>query len=238
MTTPAVTRTPRHDATVLATRALTPRMRRVTVAAPSLVGVHPRPSQDVELILAEPTGRRVKRRYTISSARPALGEFDLDVLLHGPGLGATWGAQVKPGDAVQFFGPRGRLELSDAWWHLFAGDESALPAIASLVAALPSDHQAVVLLEVAGPDDELPISRPGAGADVRWLHRGNLPPGQPGLLAAALDELPTRDGTGHAYVLGETRAGIALRPHLGRLGLGTAQTYLKGYWNIGRSARQ
>lgn len=238
-----MTRTPRHDVTVVATRLLTPRMRRITVAAPSLVGLRPRPSQDVELVLdqscgtAEPSGRRVKRRYTISAARPDVGQFDLDVLLHGNGPGAMWGAQADPGDSVSFFGPRGKLAVTDAEWQLFVGDESALPAIASLVAALPADQHATVLAEVGTAADELPLGRPDGAADVQWLHRGSVPPGTAELFATALAQLHPRAETCHAYLLGETRAVIALRPELQRLGIDAAQTFVKGYWNVGRDAR-
>ena len=96
MSRPVVRRSPIHAARVLAAAQLTPRMRRVTVQADTMVGVTTRPAQDVELFLREDGGRRVKRRYTIRHARPDIGELDLDVLLHGHGPGATWGAMHSP----------------------------------------------------------------------------------------------------------------------------------------------
>src|SRR3954447_15470421 len=98
-------------------------MRRISMRSDALLGVAIRPAQDVELLLREPSGRRVKRRYTIRHARPVVGELDLDVLLHGDGPGARWGSAARAGDEVEFQGPRGKLELRTAPAHLLIGDE-------------------------------------------------------------------------------------------------------------------
>jgi NADPH-dependent ferric siderophore reductase len=226
--TTVVRRTPLHAATVVDARDLTPRMRRITLHAPTLD--EPRPAQDIELVLTDDTGRKVKRRYTITHYRD--GHFDVDALRHGTAPGASWAATTKPGDDIRFFGPRGKLELRDAAWHLFVGDESALPAIAELAGAIRTP--AYALIEVGGPDDELPVD-----AEVRWLHRdttagGPTPPGTTDLFGAALDAYTPPPGDGHAYLLGESRVVAALRPRLHALGLGNEQLYVKGYWNVGR----
>ena len=207
-------------------------MRRVTLRSPAMVGVEIRPAQDVELLLREPTGRRVKRRYTIRHARPDTGELDLDILLHGDGPGARWGEAAEPGQTVEFQGPRGKLELRPAPWHLLVGDESALPAIAAIGAALPAGEQAQAVIEIQDAADELPIP----GADVRWVHRGPAAAGGSTLLAAALDELEIPAGA-RGYLMGESRAMIALRARLEERGVDHAAIFVKGYWNIGRPDR-
>ncbi|SOD70798.1 NADPH-dependent ferric siderophore reductase [Jatrophihabitans sp. GAS493] len=239
----SIRRTPLHTATVTAASDLTPRMRRVTVTAPTLVGVAVNPAQDVELVLAEPSGRRVKRRYTIRFARPEIGEWDLDMLLHQEGPGSQWAADAKPGDAITFFGPRGRLKLTEADWDLFVGDESSLPAIAALLEALHGDgpggqpRRARAFIEVEGAGDELPIQAgDGVELDLRWIHRGGLAAGTPTALAPQLDGFVsdgwTASGIGHAYLLGESRTVVALRAHLAPLQLSTEQIFTKGYWNL------
>jgi NADPH-dependent ferric siderophore reductase len=222
MTTPVIRRSPAHTGRVIAVDQLTPRMRRVTVQADSMAGVEIRPAQDVELLLREQSGRRVKRRYTIRSARPHAGELDLDVLLHGAGPGSTWGATAAPGDEVQFQGPRGKLQLTSATWHLLVGDESALPA----------DEAAIAVIEVHDADDELPIR-----GEMHWVHRGEHAPGTPELLVAAVEALPLPDGAGHGYLMGETRTMVALRAVLEQRGLPHEDIFVKGYWNIGRPDR-
>ncbi len=228
----AIRRTPLHEATVVRAEPLTPRLRRITLQVPTLEP--PRPAQDVELILTDDTGRKVKRRYTIRHYRADGPEIDLDAILHGHGPGARWAAAARPGDRISFFGPRGRLALTGEDWHLFLVDESALPAAAALVEALPTNTAKYVLAEVDGPDEELAIP----GAQVRWLHRGSTPPGTPDLLDAALADFSAPAGDGHGYLLGESRVIAALRPRLHALGLPNERLYVKGYWNVGRPARR
>jgi len=234
VSSPVLRRSPTHAAEVIGTHQLTPRMRRVTVRADSMVGVATRPAQDVELLLREASGRRVKRRYTIRHARPADGELDLDILLHGHGPGANWGASAASGDALEFQGPRGKLEVSTADWHLLAGDESAVPAIAALCEALPAAERALALIEVRDASDELPLP---ASAQVKWVHRGAGAVGTPDLLAVAIAALPTPPGAGHAYLMGETRSMVALRGLLEARGLAHDAIFVKGYWNVGRPDR-
>jgi NADPH-dependent ferric siderophore reductase len=231
MSTPLVRRSPAHQGLVTATEQLTPRMRRVTVRSDAMRGVEVRPAQDVELLLRTESGRRVKRRYTIRQARPDTGELDLDVLLHGTGPGAQWGGAAQPGDAVEFQGPRGKLELRSGTWHLLVGDESALPAIAAICEALGGREPAVAVIEVQDRTDELPVP-----ADVRWVHRGETPAGGAELLTAALDGLKPPPGA-HGYLMGETRAMVALRAVLEDRGIEHDAIFVKGYWNLGRPDR-
>jgi NADPH-dependent ferric siderophore reductase len=229
MSTP-ITRSPVHLGAVVAVRELTARMRRVTVRADGMVGAMIRPAQDVELHLIDADGRRVKRRYTIRHARPDTGELDLDVLLHGDWPGSAWGRSARPGDPVRFQGPRGKLQLVPAAWHLLAGDESALPAIAAIAAAVP--EPCVAVIEVRDGADELPMR-----ADVSWLHRGAHPAGTPDLLVPAVESLPLPDGAGHGYLMGETRSMVALRAVLEARGVAHEAIFVKGYWNIARPDR-
>src|SRR4051812_47782540 len=200
-------------------------MRRISLRSAAMSGVEIRPAQDVELLLREASGRRVKRRYTIRHARPGTGELDLDVLLHGDGPGSRWGQSAQPGDSVAFQGPRGKLELRPAPWHLLIGDESALPAIAAIAEALPAGEEAVGYVEVQDIADELPVD----GADVHWTHRGAVPPGGHELLAAALGGVEVPPGA-RAYLMGESRAMVVLRRVLEDAGVDHDAIFVKGYW--------
>jgi NADPH-dependent ferric siderophore reductase len=232
VSTPVIRRSPVRPATVVATERLTPRMQRVTVECPELAGTTFRPAQDVELLLREPTGRRVKRRYTIRHARPETGRLDLDVLLHGEGPGSRWGQTARPGDGVELQGPRGKLELRPAPWHLLVGDESALPAIAAIAEALPPDEPAVAYVEVQDGADELPV----AAAELHWVHRGAAPAGGAEVLTDALAGLRVPSGA-RAYLMGESRAMVALRAVVEAAGVDHDSIFVKGYWNLGRPDR-
>ncbi len=232
MAAPIVRRSPVHSGRVVAAEQLTARMRRVTVASEAMRGVEIRPAQDIEVHLREAAGRRVKRRYTIRHARPECGELDLDVLLHGIGAGAAWGATAAPGDEVSFQGPRGKLEIRHAPWHVLCGDESALAAIAAITESLPEDEQSVAVIEVGGAGDELPVR-----GDVRWVHRGAHPPGTPDLLVPVCEALTVPHGWAQFYLLGETRSMVALRALFEGRGAAHDTIFVKGYWNIGRPDR-
>lgn len=232
MTAP-IRRSPRHAGRVVGVRALTPRMRRVTVQSDAMIGVDLYPAQDVELHLVDATGRRVKRRYTIRTLRADTGELDLDVLLHGDGPGSDWGEHAQAGDEIAFQGPRGKLRLTPADWHLLVGDESALPAIAAICEALPPAESAIAVIEVRDAEDEIAIE----GARVHWLHRGAAAPGSPDLLVPFVAALHWPDGTGHGYLMGETRSMVALRAALERRGMPHDAIFVKGYWNIARPDR-
>ena len=162
-------------------------MRRVTVrSADAWSACAIRPAQDVELLLREPTGRRVKRRYTIRHARPSVGELDLDVAAaRRTGRARRWGASAAPGDEVEFQGPRGKLELRPAPWHLLVGDESALPAIAAICEALPPGEPAIAVVEVADAARRAAAS----AAEVRWRAPRGARPGGADLLTGRAGRL-------------------------------------------------
>jgi NADPH-dependent ferric siderophore reductase len=206
-------------------------MRRITVQADGVADVAIKPAQDVELLLRDSTGRRVKRRYTIRHARPEAAELDLDVLLHGDGPGASWGARAQQGDNVEFQGPRGKLELRSAPVHLVVGDESALPAIAAICDALPDGERAIAVIEIRDVADQLPVD-----AEVHWVARGGTPPGGADLLGAALGHVEIA-ADARAYLMGETRAMVALRGVVEARGIAHEAVFVKGYWNLGRDQR-
>ncbi len=68
-------------------------------------------------------------------------------------------------------GPGGRFSLepvADHWW--LAADESAIPAVGTLLEALPETAAADVHLEVDGPGRRGRIRRP-AKTTISWHHR-------------------------------------------------------------------
>jgi NADPH-dependent ferric siderophore reductase len=219
---------PIHQVVITARESLTPHMVRLTLSGPDLQGMRARPAQDIELLLGPEHGRRVKRRYTIRQLRPEAGELDVDVLLHSSGgPGSSWAAHAATGDDADFIGPKGKLQLLDADWHLFVGDEASLPAIAALTETLGSGATTVVLCEVGGPEDELSVE----AAHLHWLHRADASPGTTDLLARALDELRVPAGSGRAYLLGESHVVNTLRGRISRLGIPADRSFVKGYWS-------
>jgi NADPH-dependent ferric siderophore reductase len=219
---------------VAASERLTPVMQRLVLTAPELATFSYRPGQDVMLMVAVEDGRPVRRRYTIREVDQARQLLTLGIVRHGDGPGERWLRAARPGDAVEGIGPRGKVfPAPGAAWHLFAGDESALPAFFAMAGSLPAGTPVTVILEVPGPQDEQQLSA-AADVSVTWLHRGSGPAGDPAALAAAAARVPLPPGPGHAYLAGEAKVVLALREVLTGRGLAAGQLSPKAYWGRGR----
>src|SRR5215218_663014 len=179
--------------TTVAVRRVTPSVRRVTLTGdPGAVAAlqptvnllvprvgdpaphWPTVARDGRIVWPQGSHGVALRSYTARRQDPAAGELDVDFVLHGDGPAATWAAAAAPG-AVLGVASAAPLGDAPASWLLVAGDETALPAISRILAAAAPGTQGVALLEVAGPEEEQPLSAP-AGVDVRWLHRSGARP--------------------------------------------------------------
>lgn len=172
-----------------------------------------------------------RRRYTVRDWDPGAGSLTLDFVVHGDdGVGGPWAAAAAPGDVLVFEGPGGGYRPApDADWHLLVGDESALPAIAASLEAVPVGRTAVALLVVDGPDHEIDLACPGDLA-VRWLHRTGGPD-DPTLLVRAVEDLDFPDGRVHTFVHGEAGEIRAVRRHLlVERGLARSDMSCSPYW--------
>ena len=212
-------------------------MRRITLSGAELADFSPWPGQDVVFHLSDEAGGGVRRRYTVRHLDRQALRFDVDFVLHGPGPGADWARRVRPGEQVAVFGPRGKVAMSDAGWQLFAGDESALPAIAEMVEALPEGTHAVALIEVSDADDEQPIDA-RAELDLRWLYRGTTSPGTAEILDQAMDSVAFPASDRHLSVFAESRTVRRLRDAARRRGVTATEISAKGYWNLGRASSE
>ncbi|PPF48541.1 NADPH-dependent ferric siderophore reductase [Clavibacter michiganensis] len=179
------------------------------------------------------------RTYTLRHADPIAGTCAIDFVVHGDeGLAGPWAASARPGDLLQASGPGGMHRPTDdpAVVRLLVGDDSALPAVAAALAAMPADARGVALVEVDGPDDELALARP-AGLELRWIHRSRVPDVVPGaLLVDAVRGLPRPDGEVEVFAHGERGAMKELRGLLqDGWGLDRRALSLSAYWALGRA---
>ncbi|GAA4520093.1 siderophore-interacting protein [Actinoallomurus oryzae] len=173
------------------------------------------------------------RSYTVRSWDPHALEMSVDFVHHGDeGLAGPWAANARAGDDVLFLGPGGAYRPSpEADWHLLVGDESALPAIAASLEALPQGAPARVFIEVTGPGEEQELITLG-DAKLVWLHRGDAPVGD--ALVEAVHGLEFPDGDVHAFVHGEAGFVKRLRRHLRvERGIPLEQLSISGYWRYG-----
>ena len=220
---------------VAASSQLSPHMQRLQLTAPELDSFSYRPGQDVMLLVAADGTRPVRRRYTIRQLDRARRLLTLDIVLHGDGPGERWVRSAHAGDRVEGIGPRGKVFPSpEADWHLFMGDEAAMPAILAMTESLPGDSEATVVIEIPEAADEQEFS---AAARIRlsWLHRLGRPAGEPQELAAEAADVELPPGSGHAYLLGEAKVVLRLREILAGRGLAQDQMSPKAYWDRGRA---
>ncbi len=226
------------DLEVTATEALTPTMRRIRCTAPGLETLSYLAGQDFMLTVPSAGATTFRRRYTIRSFDPAAPSVDIDVVLHGDGPAAAWAASVQPGGRIEAIGPRGKVTVDPAAeWHLFAGDDSALPASLAMAESLPDPDRALVVLEVDGPDDQQQAyAADGREVPVHWLHRAGADPASAERLVGALDiiDLPS-SGYGHAYLAGELGVVAKMRAALLGRGMTPEQISAKPYWRSGRA---
>ncbi|MFE1437687.1 siderophore-interacting protein [Streptomyces sp. NPDC058739] len=241
-----------HSAQVVRTERLTPHLQRVVLGGDGLaefsVGTHtdhyvkllfpaegvtyPEP-YDLQRIREEFPREQwpVTRTYTVRAWDPEARELTLDFVVHGDeGLAGPWAIRVRPGATVRFLGPGGAYAPDPtADWHLLVGDESALPAIAAALEALPDDAEVRAFVEIAGPGEELKID---TAAEVAWLHRGGRRIGE--ALVEAVHTLDWPEGRVHAFVHGEASWVKQLR-HLLRVerGIPREDLSISGYWRLG-----
>lgn len=220
---------------VAASSQLSPHIQRLELTAPELEGFAYQPGQDVMLLVAADGSRPVRRRYTIRHLDRARRLLTVDIVLHGDGPGERWVRSARAGDRVEGIGPRGKVFPSpEADWHLFMGDEAAMPAILAMTESLAGDSEATAVIEVPEAADEQEFL---AAARVRlsWLHRLDRPAGDPQALAAEAADVELPPGSGHAYLLGEARVVLRLREILAGRGLAQDQMSPKAYWGRGRA---
>jgi NADPH-dependent ferric siderophore reductase len=215
---------------VLRVVRLTPHMTRVTVGGPDLADfAYDGTDQNVMLYfypddveLPEPLTleaargmwsqiRPLTRTYTVSRYSSETCEIDFDFVLHDDaGPASDWAKRARPGDRLIFVGPSPAYQPDPtADWHLLAGDETALPAIAAILRVLRPGVPARVFVEVEDAAEEQPLPS-SADVQVTWLHRD----GTDDLLARAVAAAELPPGRVDAWLAGERASMVALRQHL------------------------
>jgi NADPH-dependent ferric siderophore reductase len=187
----------------------------------------------------------VVRTITVRRADPIARELTVDIAVHGEhGAAGPWAATAQPGQPMYVMGPSGAYAPDPAAdWHLMAGDETALPAISVALEALPPNAIGQVFIEVADPDDEIPLTAP-EGVQINWILRGGradlVGEDRAGDFAPLVEAVKTAfwmPGQVHAFVHGEAQAVMHnLRPYIRKeRGVDAKWASISGYWRRGRT---
>jgi len=127
------------------------------------------------------------RTYTVRRIDAAARELDIDfVVHHEPGPAGAWADAAEIGDELVVVGPDERSPHSRGGidWHpgsarrlLLAGDETAAPAICSILESLGAGFDVDAFVEVPTAADALRPALP-ASFRVRWISRNDAPHGE------------------------------------------------------------
>ncbi|MBE1514186.1 siderophore-interacting protein [Nesterenkonia halotolerans] len=178
----------------------------------------------------------VTRTYTIRHVDHLNSQIWVDFVVHGDeGLAGVWAQNAQPGDLISFFGPGSAYApRGEADWHLLAGDEAALPAIASALESMDEDARGVAVVEIRDESERQPLTVP-AGVDLVWLHREADFSPETTMLADYLAELSIPDGDVQVFVHGEREQTKRIRRLLVEdKGLPRKGMSLSAYWAHGR----
>lgn len=167
-----------HQATVTEVVRVAPHFVRITMSSPTIFqDVVVEPTAFLRFWFPDPDGTdsEFQRIYTLVWTEPKSGRFAVDMVLHEPsGPASHWAARAKPGMTlpVVALGSKGFAvpqELPAG--YLLIGDSASIPAINSILAALPDDVDVEVYLERHCRDDELiPINDHPRRA-LHWVDR-------------------------------------------------------------------
>ncbi|MFI1048706.1 siderophore-interacting protein [Streptomyces griseoruber] len=183
--------------------------------------------------------RAVMRSYTLRALRRDPDEIDIDFVLHTPaGPASAWAARAEPGDRVVLLGPaiadnraiRFRpprdTDLVVLW-----GDETALPALSSILESLPSGQRVRAWIEArdTGTVQDLVTL---TDAEITWIGAGH----SPAVVRAA--QLPPA-ARPYVWIAGESGSVKALRRHfVQECGIDRRRVTFVGYWREGLTEEQ
>ncbi|MFE9674070.1 siderophore-interacting protein [Streptomyces sp. NPDC006259] len=181
------------------------------------------------------------RSYTIRAHDPATNSLTFDFVLHRHAGPATrWAMNAREGDCLGVFGPTDYFarpkplssSVEEADWVLLAGDDAAVPGMATIIESLPPGKRAFAFVEVQDAADEQPFTT-GADLTTTWLHRGAAEPGHSEALAETVRAATLPDGEGFAWIAGEAGLVRRIRRHLvDDRGLPKSRIEFSGYWRL------
>ncbi|MCC5951885.1 MAG: siderophore-interacting protein [Acidimicrobiia bacterium] len=243
---------------VARTEQRTPYLVRVTLGGPALDGLElGLPAASVRVLLPEPGARDVviptwedNEFLNADGTRPLIrtltplrldtttdtAELDVDVVCHGDSPLTTWATTAVEGTPAAVSGTGRGYEIDPAATDvLLVGDESALPAISTVIPALPVTARVRVLAEVRA-EDGAPDLPDHPGLEVQWCLAE--PDGAPGSAMVAALAVAEVGSDSHVWAAGEAAAVQRIRKHLfDTVGLARSHAVVRGYWKVGRAER-
>ncbi len=213
---------------VVRVETITPHFRAITFAGAELEGFVSASFDDhIKFIIDDGAGGEVKRDYTPRRYDAERGELTIEFALHGDGPAADWALKAAPGQQATIAGPRGSFIIpTDYAWHLFVGDETALPALTRRLEEMPANTRVLAIVQVDDSGDRRDFHA-HAEADVQWVASTDQ-------LLAAVRALNLPAGEGYVWCAGEAGA-IATVRHILVEEKGHSRHHIRAaaYWKRG-----
>ncbi len=207
--------------TVTFSQELTPRTRRITFEGP-IIANSDRPASYLALYFTEPEDDWVasgigdppaKRTYTPRYVRPECRSMTIDFVLHGHGMATEWARTARAGDVIWAGNITGGYDVPADLEHLvLVGDDTAIPAIGTVLEAIPAQIRTTVIIEIVDEDDERDPSDTVA-CDPIWLHRGTDVTAVGEQMLNLVRSIAVPHGA-HWWIAGEREAVRSIRDHL------------------------
>ncbi len=190
----------RRELTVTAIERLSPHYVAITFGGESLADFASDSFDDhLKFIVDTGAEQPAMRDYTPRRFDRAARTLVIEFALHGAGAASDWAAQAQVGQRALIGGPRGSMIVPiDYEWHLLAGDDTALPAIARRLEELPAGARALVLGLVADDGDRRVFNSAAELLQVQWHRTADD-------WLAALRALALPKGEGFVWCAGEAR---------------------------------
>jgi NADPH-dependent ferric siderophore reductase len=240
---------------VLRVEQLTPHVRRITFGGPEMAGFSvggpaehmkvffPKPGEERPVLPTwtgrppEGAERPLSRTYTPRAWRPNTLELDIDFVTHGRGPGSLWAQQAEAGRFAALSTPKSAYAIDrSVRRYIIAGDAAAVPAIGTILEALPAHTHAEVYVEVddAGEQQRLESA---AETGITWLHRGAGQEAAAGrMLEQTIRSLPLPKDETRIFVACEASVMRNIRRYLlNERGMDRSQVYTHGYWKLGEA---
>lgn len=229
-------------AKVVAVTQVTPGVRRLTIGGDDLAtimatGALATPGAWVTLFPCHGHGRD----YSIRQQNVVAGTIDVDIVLYPPQLAAgktvsAWATQVVVGAEVRLLLPAEAPTFSlnrFARWLWLAADETALPALQSILADLPLGLDVHVLVLASGITERQALSTKAELNEV-WLYRDSSTYVKE--LTKVVTHADALEGYGQVWLAGAAQwvknwQVYWLREH----GQRPEDLYAQGYWQQGQA---
>lgn len=219
---------------VLSNEQISKNVRRIVFADHSKSITPAHESGYLKLQFIADDGSKKLRSYTIRHVDEASHHVVIDFVKHLGGLAYPWAEQAHIGATLTVMGP-GPTKMADNSldWFIFAGDLTALPAIAVNLAQLPADAKGYAIIEIGDESDKQPLDKP-AGIEIQWLVNPDISRSQ-ALMLTAVEQKIWLQGTPYLWIASEFSSAKALRQYFKQEKQITKNRYVSSYWKIGES---